>query len=116
MRACSWASAWARACAACRASFQSFAPAGGRAHDSLGARVRVPHLLPQLVAAGVVVEAAMDERAPGQLLVDVPAQQLAVPSFDRTMYSPFPRPQVALCGACLPAHPCLRHDLHSRDQ
>jgi len=35
-------------------------------------------------------------------------------STDRTMNFPFSHPQVALCGACLPAHPCPLHDPDSR--
>jgi len=44
------------------------------AHDGLGARVRLLHLRPQLVTAGVVVEAAMHERLPCQPLVDLPTR------------------------------------------
>ncbi len=43
---------------------------GPLAHDGLGVRVHLLYLLPELVAARVVVEAAVDERAPGQPLID----------------------------------------------
>jgi hypothetical protein len=44
------------------------------AHDGLGARIRLLDLRLQEIATRVVVEAAMDQRAPGQPLLDLPAR------------------------------------------
>ncbi len=51
---------------------------GPLTHDGLGTRIRLLDLLPQLIAARVVVEAAMHQRAPGQARVDLPAREIAM--------------------------------------